>query len=81
MSERCERMSERTSEWPSTLRVDFIQFWPTVRWWVVVKDGDTDGDIGDKNEEKDRSMDIHTYIHMDIHVLTYGRMDRPTMGR
>ena len=24
MSERCERTSERRSEWPSTLRVDFI---------------------------------------------------------
>ena len=28
MSERCERTSERTSEWPSTLRVDFVSFQP-----------------------------------------------------
>ena len=31
MSERCERTSERRSEWPSTLRVDFISFLPNVR--------------------------------------------------
>ena len=31
MSERCERTSERTSEWPSTLRVDFIVILPNVR--------------------------------------------------
>ena len=31
MSERCKRTSERRSEWPSTLRVDFISFDPTVR--------------------------------------------------
>ena len=30
MSERCERMSERWSEWPSTLRVDFIVILPIV---------------------------------------------------
>ena len=30
MSERCEQTSERTSEWPFTLRVDFIYFLPTV---------------------------------------------------
>ena len=30
MSERCERTSERTSEWPSTLRVHFIVILPTV---------------------------------------------------
>ena len=28
MSERCERMSVRTSEWLSTLRVDFIIILP-----------------------------------------------------
>ena len=28
MRERCERMSEWTSEWPSTLCVDFISFLP-----------------------------------------------------
>ena len=28
MSERCERTSERRSEWPSTLRVDFIVILP-----------------------------------------------------
>ena len=31
MSERCERTSERRSEWPSTLRVDFIIILPNVR--------------------------------------------------
>ena len=31
MSEQCERTSERGSEWPSTLRVDFIVILPTVR--------------------------------------------------
>ena len=31
MSERCERTSVRRSEWPSTLRVDFILILPTVR--------------------------------------------------
>ena len=31
MSERCERTSERTREWPSTLRVDFIVIPTTVR--------------------------------------------------
>ena len=31
MSERCERTSERRSEWPSTLRVDFTVILPTVR--------------------------------------------------
>ena len=31
MSERCERMSVRTSEWLSTLRVDFIIILPIVR--------------------------------------------------
>ena len=31
MSEWCERMSERRSEWPSTLRVDFIVILPNVR--------------------------------------------------
>ena len=30
MSERCERTSERTSEWPNTPGVDFIYFQPTV---------------------------------------------------
>ena len=30
MSEQCERASERWSECPSTLRVDFIVFQPTV---------------------------------------------------
>ena len=30
MSERCERKSERRSEWPSTLRVDFIVILPAV---------------------------------------------------
>ena len=30
MSERCERTSERRSEWPSTLRVDFMVNVPTV---------------------------------------------------
>ena len=29
MSERCERTSERRSEWPSTLRVGFIVILPT----------------------------------------------------
>ena len=33
MSERCERTSEQTSEWPSTLRIDFIVFQPTVTWY------------------------------------------------
>ena len=28
MSERCERTSERTSEWPKTLRVVFVSFLP-----------------------------------------------------
>ena len=32
MSERCERMSERRSEWLSTLRIDFIVILPTVEW-------------------------------------------------
>ena len=32
MSEWCERTSKWTSEWPSTLRVDFISFTPKVRW-------------------------------------------------
>ena len=32
MSERCERTSERNSEWPSTLCVDFICLLPNVRW-------------------------------------------------
>ena len=31
MSERCERMSERMSEWSITLRVDFMSFLPIVR--------------------------------------------------
>ena len=31
MSERCERTSERRSEWPSALRVEFIVILPTVR--------------------------------------------------
>ena len=31
MRERFEQMSERTSEWPSILRVDFISFQPSVR--------------------------------------------------
>ena len=30
MSERCKRTSERRTEWPSTLRVDFIVILPTV---------------------------------------------------
>ena len=30
MSERCERTTERMSEWPSTLRVDFIVILPIV---------------------------------------------------
>ena len=30
MSERCERTSERRSEWPRTLSVDFISFETTV---------------------------------------------------
>ena len=30
LSERCERTSEQRSEWPSTIRVDFISFPPTV---------------------------------------------------
>ena len=30
MSERCERTSERRSEWPSTLRVDFIVILPMI---------------------------------------------------
>ena len=30
MSERCERTSERRSEWPSTLRVDFMAILPNV---------------------------------------------------
>ena len=31
MSSRCERTREWRSEWPSTLRVDFIVAQPTVR--------------------------------------------------
>ena len=31
MSERCQRTSNRRSEWPITLRVDFISFETTVR--------------------------------------------------
>ena len=31
MGERCERGSERTSEWPSTLRADFIVILPIVQ--------------------------------------------------
>ena len=30
LSEQCERTSEQRSEWPSTIRVDFISFQPTV---------------------------------------------------
>ena len=30
MSERCERTTERMSDWPSILRVDFTSFQPTV---------------------------------------------------
>ena len=37
MSERCERTSEWRSEWPSTLRVDFIVFYPTVQWCKMEK--------------------------------------------
>ena len=34
MSKQCERMRERTSEWPSALRVDFIVILSIVRrWW------------------------------------------------
>ena len=36
MSERCERTSERRSEWPSTPRVDFISFEPTVRELMIL---------------------------------------------
>ena len=32
MSERCEHMSERRSEWPSTLRDDFIVILLIVQW-------------------------------------------------
>ena len=35
MSEWCERTSERRSEWPSTLRVDFIVIQPTVLWFCT----------------------------------------------
>ena len=31
MSERCDRTSERRSEWPSTQHVDFIAILPTVQ--------------------------------------------------
>ena len=31
MGERCERTSERMSEWPRTLRVDFMPFLPKVQ--------------------------------------------------
>ena len=34
MSEQCERMSERTSKWLSTLRFDFISFLPIVRRFI-----------------------------------------------
>ena len=37
MSERCERTSEWRSEWPSTLRVDFISFETTVQWAARAK--------------------------------------------
>ena len=30
--ERCKRTSERRSEWPSTLRVDFVVILPNVHW-------------------------------------------------
>ena len=32
MRERCERTSERRSEWPSTPRVDFVVIVPIVLW-------------------------------------------------
>ena len=35
MSERCERMGERRSEWPSALRADFIVILPNVRFFKV----------------------------------------------
>ena len=43
ISEQCERTSERTSEWPSTLLVVFMQFLPKVQWWR------TGGGSGDAN--------------------------------
>ena len=35
MSEQCEQTSERTSEWPSTLRVDFMPFLSKVQRWRI----------------------------------------------
>ena len=36
MSERCERTSERRSEWPSTLRVDVTVIRPIVQFALVI---------------------------------------------
>ena len=44
MSEQCERMSERTSKWPSTLRVDFMPFLPKEQRWRT--GGGSSGDDG-----------------------------------
>ena len=38
ISERCEQMRKQKSEWPLTLRVDFISILPNVRWSLLVID-------------------------------------------
>ena len=46
MSEQCERLSKRTSAWPSTLRVNFMPFLPIMQWWWT-GGGSIGGDCGD----------------------------------
>ena len=44
MSEQCERTSEQTNEWPSTLHIHFMPFLPKVQRWLA--DGVSGGDDG-----------------------------------
>ena len=50
MSEQCEQTSERMSEWPSTLRVDFMPF------LLKVQRGQTGGGSGGSNDGSEMKL-------------------------
>ena len=60
MIERCERTSERRSEWPCTLRVDFIVIQPSMQCELTSKESMeqvpkcvTESSIGESNWKLD----------------------------
>ena len=51
MSERCYQTSERGSEWPKTLQLDFLVILPSVHR-IVIDTGGDDGDVEVEEEDE-----------------------------